>query len=354
MYGVPSKLMLAKNQATTKGLFAYIGVMNSLPILLDEVTNTKGYEFSDLVYTFSNGTGRIGAQSDGSLRANVYGWNTMLVSTSNRAIQTTLAASKINATPEIARVFEYKFGRSTHQMGKLEADDVIPAIFENSGHAGRVFLNYVVQNQQEVKQLLSKTRKLLTQKAGMTQEERFWLAGMTAILTGLLLAKRLGLVSFDLGNLTSWAVRQVRSMRELVGETETDVIDQFGVMLNEMSNGLLVTDKEGDARANESRAMVLHAPRGDLLGRVVVATQTLYLPVSVLRAWCSEHQADYREMANELIVRQWASMEPRPVSLGRGTNDYATAPSRCYKINLALAGGELAVATQVAQLRTVK
>lgn len=354
MYGVPSKLMLAKNQATTKGLFAYIGVMNSLPILLDEVTNTKGYEFSDLVYTFSNGTGRIGAQSDGSLRANVYGWNTILASTSNRAIQTTLAASKINATPEIARVFEYKFARSPHQMGKLEADDVIPTIFENSGHAGRLFLAHVVQNQQEVKQLLAKTRKLLTQKAAMTQEERFWLAGMTAILTGLLIAKRLGLVSFNLSNLTSWAVRQVRSMRELVGETETDVIDQFGVMLNEMSNGFLVTDKEGDARANESRAMVLHAPRGDLVGRVVVSTQTLYLPISALRAWCSENQADYREMANELITRQWASMEHRPVSLGKGTNDYATAPSRCYKINLALAGGELAAATQVAQLRTVK
>jgi len=306
------------------------------------------------VYTFSNGTGRIGAQSDGSLRTNVYGWNTILASTSNRAIQTTLAASKINATPEIARVFEYKFYRHNNQMAKAEADDLLPVLLDNSGHAGRIYLAYVVQNQAEVKQLLAKTRKLLTERGRFTQEERFWLAGMTVILTGLLIAKKLKLIQFNLSSLTAWALQQVRSMRDLVGETETDVIDQFGVMLNQLSTGFLVTDKEGDARSNESRAMVLHAPRGELVGRVVVSSGALYLPVSVVRKWCSENQADYREMATELAVRQWATVDPKPVSLGRGTNDYATAPSRCYKIDLAQAGGQLAAATQVIQMRQVK
>lgn len=354
MYGDPHKLMLAKNQATTKGLFAYIGVMSSLPILLDEVTNTKGYEFSDLVYTFSNGTGRIGAQSDGSLRTNVYGWNTLMASTSNRAIQSTLAATKINATPEIARVFEYKFVRPANLMSKRDADDLIPALLANSGHAGRVFLAYVVQNQDAVKELLAKTRRLITERGRVTQEERFWLAGMTTTLTGLMIAKKLELVRFDLGALLDWALKQVRSMRELVGETETDVLDQFGVMLNELSTGFLVTDKEGDARALETRAHVLHAPRGDLVGRVVSSTKTLYLPVSVVRKWCSENQADYREMAAELINRQWATVEAKPVSLGKGTNDYATAPSRCYRIDLASASGEIAVPAQVTAIRQVK
>ena len=328
--------------------------MSSLPILLDEVTNTKGYEFSDLVYTFSNGTGRIGAQSDGSLRTNVYGWNTLMASTSNRAIQSTLAAHKINATPEIARVYEYKFVRNANHMPKHEADDTIPALLSNSGLAGRKYLAYVVQNQEEVKALLAKTRKLITTKGHMTQEERFWLAGMTAIVTGLMIAKKLELVRFNLNNLLDWALKQVRAMRDLVGETETDVIDQFGVMLNEMSNGFLVTDKEGDARAIDTRANVLHAPRGELIGRVIATTKTLYLPVSAVRKWCSENQADYREMAGELITRQWATMEAKPVSLGKGTNDYATAPSRCYKIDLAAAGGEIAVPPQVTALRQVK
>lgn len=354
MYGSPAHLMLAKNQATTKGLFAYIGVMNSLPIMLDEVTNTKGYEFSDLVYTFSNGVGRIGAQSDGSLRANVYGWSTLMASTSNRAIQSTLAASKINATPEIARVFEYKFTRSSHQMPKHEADDLIPSLLENCGHAGRVYLSYVLSHRNEVKTLLGKTRKLITEKARISQDERFWLASMTCIMTGLMIGKNLGLVAFDLNALLRWAIGRLKDMRALVGDTETDVIEQFGVMLNELSTGFLVTDKEGDARAVELKAMVLHAPRGDLTGRVVAATQTLYLPVSTLRKWCSDNQADYRAMTDELITRQWAAVDPKPVSLGKGTTDYATVPSRCYKINLALAGGHLASVQQLASVRQIK
>lgn len=352
MYGDPHKLMLAKNQATTKGLFAYVGMMNSLPVLLDEVTNTKGYEFSDLAYTFSNATGRVGAQSDGSLRANVYGWNTLLQCTSNRAIQPTIAASKVDATPEIARVFEYKFVRPTGTMTKLDADDLIPSLMANCGHAGRVFIQYVVQNQEDVRTLLSKTRRIISKKGNVGQQERFWLAGMTVIVTGVLIAKKLGLVKFDVAALLDWALRQVRSMRDLVGETETNVLDQFGVMLNELSNGFLVTDKEGDARANEARALVLHSPRGELVGRVVASSNTLYLPVSVVRKWCSENQADYREMTNALVAMQWASMEPKSISLGKGTHDYATAPSRCYKIDLAQAGGQLSAAAQVVQLRT--
>lgn len=341
MYGDPSTLMLAKNQATVRGLFAYIGVMKSLPILLDEVTNTKGYEFSDLVYTFSNGTGRIGAQSDGSLRANVYGWATLMASTSNRAIQSTLAASKINATPEIARVFEYKFSRAVNQMGKLEADELLPQLMENSGHAGRMYLRYVVANQTKVRELLAAVRQMLTKKLRMSQEERFWLAGATTVVAGLMIAKKLNLIQFDINALVAWALRQVDSMRALVGETETDVIDQFGVMLNQLSTGFLVTDHEGDARSHESRAQVLHPPRGDLTGRVIKSSQTLYLPVSVVRRWCSENQADYREMAQELALRQWASIDTKLISLGKGTSDYATAPSRCYKVNLNLAGGEM-------------
>lgn len=352
MYGDPHKLMLAKNQATTKGLFAYVGMMNSLPVLLDEVTNTKGYEFSDLAYTFSNATGRVGAQSDGSLRANVYGWNTLLQCTSNRAIQPTIAASKVDATPEIARVFEYKFVRPTGTMTKLDADDLIPSLMANCGHAGRVFIQYVVQNQEDVRTLLSKTRRIISKKGNVGQQERFWLAGMTVIITGVLIAKKLGLVKFDVAALLDWALRQVRSMRDLVGETETNVLDQFGVMLNELSNGFLVTDKEGDARANEARALVLHSPRGELVGRVVASSNTLYLPVSVVRKWCSENQADYREMTNALVAMQWASVEPKSISLGKGTHDYATAPSRCYKIDLAQAGGQLSAAAQVVQLRT--
>jgi hypothetical protein len=341
LYGNPERLMLSKQQATTKGLFAYTGMMGSLPVLLDETTNVKGLELSDLVYTFSQGSGRIGAMGDGSLRTNVYGWSTLMMSTSNRSMQSTLAASKANATPEIARVFEYKFTKIPGQRSKIEADRIFNRAAGTWGAAGRLYIEYITRNQAKVRALLDRTREMLSEKAGLRADERFWGAGMTTIIAGLLIGKKLGLIKFDVPNLTKWAIRQVVSMRQLIGENETSVMEQFGTMLNQISAGLLVTDKEGDARSPTGKALVTHAPRGEITGRVVTISNTLYLPVSVIREWCSENQADYRQMTSELILRSWAVLHERPYSLGRGTNDYPTAPTRCYKINLALVGGEM-------------
>lgn len=355
LYGDPRRLMITKQQATTKGLFAYIGLMGSLPILLDEMTNVKGLELSDLVYTFSQGQGRIGATGDGGLRTNVYGWNTIMASTSNRSAQSTLAAAKANANPEIARVFEFKFQRPANVMSKVEADRVFGKATNCWGAAGREYIKFIVENESTVRDTLVKVRDLISTRAGINQDERFWAAGMSAIVTGLTLAKKLGLIKFDLGKLLDWAIRQVRTMRDLMGENETSVLEQFGTMVNQLSSGFLVTDREGDARGGAAgKAHVLHAPRGELVGRVISQTGTLYLPISVIRHWCSENQADYRQMTGELVMRQWASLQVAPFSLGKGTNDYATAPSRCYKIDLLATAGETSAMESVAQLKAVK
>lgn len=355
LYGNPEKLILTKQQATTRGLFAFAGMMNSLPILLDEVTNTRGQELSDLVYTFSQGTGRLGGTADGGIRANIYGWATLMASTSNRSLQTTLAAHKASASPEIARVFEYRFVRPTPKRTRNEYDVLFERAMRCYGAAGKNYIRYVVQNREKVLELLLKVRRALVEKGGVKQDERFWVAGATAVLTGLMIGKKLGLVGFDIKALQQWALKQVAAMRDVVGETEMDTGELFGTMLNELSSGLLVTKQDGDARASGRAADVLHPPRGDLVGRVVVDTQTLYLPVSVVRHWCSEKQVDYRNLVNDLAVRGWAKMSPVPISLGRGTVGYATAPSRCFTINLALAGGEIGSTVEnVVQMRAVK
>lgn len=354
LYGNPEKLMLTKQQATTKGLFAYAGVMNSLPILLDELTNTKGYELSDLVYTFSQGTGRMGAQSDGSLRTNVYGWATLMASTSNRSAQTTLAASKAAASPEIARVFEYRFVKSQAVMSRVEYDRLFEQALSCYGAAGRVYIQYLTTNKEKVTKLLQKVRENLVKVGGIRQEERFWAAGASVILTGLLIGSKLGLIKFNIPALMDWALRQVTAMREVVGESESSFSELFGLLLHEVSSGFLVTDREGDARSQGDRANVLHSPHGELTGRVVAGTQTLYMPISVLRNWCSEKQVDYRQMAQDLLLRGWLKVEKVPVSLGRGTTGFATTPTRCYSVNLALAGGEIGQVDSINKLRSVK
>lgn len=355
MYGNPEKLALTKQQATTKGLFAYCGLMRSLPILLDEVTNASGYELSELVYTFSQGTGRIGAQSDGSLRSNVYEWATLMATTSNKSVHTALSAVKGDASPEIARVFDFNFHRPTNLMAKEEADELIPELFNCSGIAGRAYVQYVVANQEKIKELMKKVRIEYTRRSKATASERYWVAGAVVNLTGLMIAKSLGMIQFDIKTLFAWSLRQFEAMRGQSADASIDITEHFGTMLNELAPGFLVTDREGDARMPNSRAVVIHQPRSNILnGRVLNDSKTLYLPISVMRKWCADNQLDYKSMSETLVAKSWASVGAQPYALGKGTADYATAPSRCFKINLAIAGGDISAVDSVTKLSRVQ
>lgn len=355
MYGNPDRLALTKQQSTTKGLFAYCGVMNSLPVLLDEITNAKSFELSELVYTFSQGAGRIGAQSDGSLRTNVYEWATLMAATSNRATHSTLASGKADARPEIARVFEYRFVRSADQMSKLEADNLIPSLLASSGLAGRKYMEYVVSHQDAVRATMTKVRDMLTTRAKLGAEDRFWAVGATTVLTGLMTAKKLGLVSFDMTRLTAWVIHQMNQMRFEFKNSDTSTRDHIGSMLNDLSPHFLVTDRLGDGRASGGRAVIIHPPKGStVMGRVIHDEGNLYLPIRAVRDWCNEHQVDYNQMVECMTLELGGENLKTPFTLGRGTADYATAPSRCFRLNLALVGGEMAHADSKPPLARVK
>lgn len=218
-------------------------------------------------------------------------------STSNRAVHTALAANKADSRPEIARVFEYKFTRAVTRMGKLEADVLIPDLLSNSGAAGRVYMAYVVTHQQQVKETMAKVQAMLTRRGNLLADDRFWLAGATTILTGMMLAKKMGLIKFDVSKLTEWVLLQFKGMRnEVTANGAPDVADHLGSMLNDFAPNFLVTSVRGDGRG--VRAPIIHAPRGDLLGRVVHDEQKLYIPVSKIRSWCDTHQVDYRQMVD--------------------------------------------------------
>jgi len=337
MYGNPDRLALTKQQSTTKGLFAYCGVMNSLPVLLDEITNAKPWELSEMVYTFSQGTGRLGAQSDGSLRTNVYEWATLMASTANRSVHTALSANKMDSRPEIARVFEYKFKRSKLQMPKLEADNLIPRLLENSGVAGRVYMQYIVTHREQVKAAMAKVQAMFTTRGNLSPDDRFWLAGATATLTGLIIAKKLGLHSFEITKLTNWVLAEMANMRvDIDVNSSYDMSEHVGSMLNEFAPNFLVTSVRGDGRG--ARAPIIHQPKGELVGRVVHDEQRLWIPVATVRKWCDANQVDYRQMIDEAMVREWGIVPKSPFSLGVGTADYATAPARCLELDLGKIG----------------
>ena len=67
-------------------------------------------------------------------------------------------------------------------------------------------MQWVINNKDEVSRLLLETQNRLDQHAGLESANRFWSAGCAATLTGLMIAKKLGHINYDIKAVFKWLV----------------------------------------------------------------------------------------------------------------------------------------------------
>lgn len=339
IYGDPKILVRTKQQTTTKAFNAHCGVMNSLPVMLDEATNVEPKALSEIAYTFSQGTPGQGLNPDGSMRTTLHSWSTIMCTNANRSLINVVGAGKTNADAEMGRILEYEFTRIS-KLSKEEADEALAQAETIYGHVGRTYIEYIVTHREEVAELLRKAQKALDKRIGATVADRFHSIGVAAIIVGLTIAKKLKLVSFDLVRLTDWIVLRTRNLHDRIQDNLPPMTSVFGTMVAEMASGIIVTGTEGDSRSNGKAAIVLQHPKGAVTGRLIQDTNTLYLQQSLIRQWCAKNQADYGAMWAEVVNLGWASPDVVNFSLGKGTKDYALPPSRCWKLDAAKMDGD--------------
>lgn len=339
IYGDPKVLVRTKQQTTTKAFNAHCGVMNSLPVMLDEATNVEPKALSEIAYTFSQGTPGQGLNPDGSMRTTLHSWSTIMIANANRSLINVVGAGKANADAEMGRILEYEIVRVS-KLTKEEADDVLARSESIYGEVGRQYISYLVTNREQVLELLRKAQKVLDKRIGASVSDRFHSIGVAAVVVGLTIAKRLGLINFDLTSLTDWIVMRTRTLQDRIQDNLPPMSSVFGLMVSELAAGVIVTSIEGDSRANGKAAIVLTHPRGAVTGRLIQESGTLYLQQGLIRQWCAKNQADYGAMWAEVVNNGWAAPDIVSYSLGKGTKDYALPPTRCWKIDASKMDGD--------------
>jgi len=150
--------------------------------------------------------------------------------------------------------------------------------------------------------------------SGATSDERFWSAMSAVGIYGGLMAKKLGLIEFEVAPVMAWLVERIKEMRgdkeELVA-TQVDVLGQF---LDEVSHGVMVTS--GD---DSKLCSILREPRGPLIARIMSDKAILYISRSALKKYLDKHYGSYTELKNELIeIGALKNANQRRV-LGQGT-----------------------------------
>lgn len=294
VWGHPEELMLQWKD-TQNAMIHRLGVMNNLPVTIDEITKMSGDHFSDLVYSISQGRGKNRMmQHSNEERHNATKWATIALCSSNASFYDKLASLKSTPDGEFMRLIEYRI-EVTDVLSKEEADNIFSPIYSHYGHAGVEYAQYLVGNLESAIDLVLQVQQKIDKAVGLTSRERFWSGAVACNIAGALIAKDLGILDFDIKRVYDWIVKELKTMRTEIkapAQTQTSVIGEF---MNEHRRSTLVINGEADKRTGLQQVAIVEPKFGDLLIRVEPDTKRLYINAKHLRTYCAKQQITLKE-----------------------------------------------------------
>lgn len=293
-----------------------MGMLNGICLALDEMTNATPLETSALLYGSTQGRPRDRMKSgENAERVNNLMWRMISVWTSNTSIEDKLSTIKIDPQGEMARVIEVPL-KPLPQESVLETQKLFQKLNYNYGHAGDVFMRYVVPNQSAVQKLWNDTRDLVYNKRKWSTTERFRLNKVICILTAGIVLNQLGLTTFNLSRIAKWAVDRITTMNEEAKAASVGAIDTFGMFINENISNMLRIDSK--ARTNKLQAVPYMVPKGKLIIRYEPDTKELFIVQKDFNRWCANNYINAREIKGSFYEATGKQLEVVRKRMGSG------------------------------------
>lgn len=331
MYGQPGRFSISTNElgSTVNALISRVGLMKNLPLVMDEMTGRTTDELQGMLYALSNGKPKERNRPDGSLIDSGARWDTTAFITGNMNITAMLNQLDRNrAEATQLRCFEIpleaEYNRQVFEG--MNAKDLVEnrLLAQNYGAAGREYLQFVIKNRDSVGRQLQKLRAQLAPTSQDETRERFYLDAIATALVGGAIARKMGLIDFDLKAVKKWAMQHVRSLRTNRQAAMVTVEDYLGAYLNSLHGRTVVTDKFNDARRNGPVFEVDPKEVRNPVARVTHSDKWFLVSHSHFMQWCSENNVHAKWLKDELDKRGFLAHNLAPAryraSLFKGTS----------------------------------
>ena len=326
IWGSPEELMNSKED-THNARMLRGEVMHNIPLVSDEMTNVNGEQMSDYTYQVSSGRQKNRMSSTGnSERARGKPWQLLALSSGNTSAWEILGRHKATPKAEMLRMFELNVKMMNFVQGDNTATSHLFAGFkDNYGHLGIEYIQWVANNKDEVRQIVDSVRMRLDKSAGLGPEHRFWSNGNAAIIAGLMIAKKLKLVNYDVASVYKWVVSELISRRNYVSDAGSSVTETLNNYLSENYNNLLKIESTEDQRGKNGNGLdqlvpVGASPRGTLVARYEPDTKLLFLRTKPFREWCIDQQINYQGVVDDLKSRLGAKRIKKRLTKGTDLN----------------------------------
>lgn len=322
IWGNPD-LMVLQERDTTNSKMNRAEVYKNLPVFCDEMTNTIPKELSDFAYQMPSGMqrNRMGAKAN-TERQRGEPWKLICATTGNTSMIERISLYKSLPKAEAQRILEYRTSR-VHFSSKEETDIFSEKLKQHFGHAAVPYVQYVIRNLPAIRELVKTVQVRIDTAAGMSQENRFWSAIATLGTLGLMVAKKAGLIGYDIPPVSNWIVDLMKhnkdSVTELGGDVETILTDYMA----ENYNNILRIKSTDDARKSPTGLDHLITPdalpRSSLVARYEYDIKRLYLMPKPLKEWCGKQQINYSGFVDGLKAGRTNATHDKQ-RMGKGTN----------------------------------
>lgn len=334
IFGHPNELLLKKDD-TIAAKIQWMGMMNSIAVTMDEITNITDEDLSAMTYEIPQGRGKHRMESQiNRLRLNTTSWNTFAISSSNSSMYDKLFRLKAVADGEVRRLIEIPFSRPAW-ITTQESNPIFDLLPSNYGLAGPVFIQYVLNNKEEVQRLLASVRKKFDTAISLDQADRFYSHVFACALVAGIICRKLGLLDYDLKKMFDYAVSLVTGIREEVVYKVSSIgaaaKEALLTYINEnVGNMLIINGTKNDLGVFNAP---IQMPKGPLRLRYEPDTKELWIPASALREVLVNRQIDVKtalqEMAWDKVLKNDGKGITKRFSAG-AIGSFQGGTLRCY------------------------
>ena len=326
VWGDPRKLLLQERD-THNSRMNRADVMHSLPVCMDEITNIKPQDASDMIYQITGGQQRNRLASTGNTeRYRGDPWNLLFISSANCSLIDKVAMAKAMPKAEAQRVLEIETSKLFNEKAdKTQTDAFSTNIQTNYGHAGTLFVQYVMANLAETKLLLETLQRKIDVSADLGPENRFWSAAVATSLAAAVICKHLGLLDYNIPVLRDYIIKNIlKANKTTSSDMSLDPMDLVTAYTYENLGRILQIKSTIDGRSKKNGNGIdeLVVPdqqpkTADIIGRYETDLNVLFLLPTPFKAWLADQQVNYNSVLAELKAKY--SVKKSKIRLTKGT-----------------------------------
>ncbi len=322
---------------TVLSLSSKMGFTKDLPAYWDDIKGEKTFQqFAEVIYQITQGKEKARLNQNATLRE-VETWNCLAVVAANDSIIEIVKRYGRGTDAGAARIFEI---RLEDRPPMSQVATFFDQCTTNYGKAGEVYSAWLALNHDRARCLVKTLSARLSEELQVESEERFWMAAISTMIAGAMIAKQLQLVDFDVPSLSAFLKARFLELRG--GKTEA---------VKEASPGRVVADLIYDfqqttliittmpARGPVNKTMTVRPPKNGEVEILLTETdRILRIRRAKFGQWCRERGLSADTLL--LKLQKAGALAERNADPMAGVKPYSTdSRTICYDIDLRLLDG---------------